>query len=304
MPVNPEASLRRGRAYFQLKQWREAADDLGVALALNPGNNEAQVWFELGYASAGSGRAKQALAAYTRSLELNPKAEGAWNNRGVLHEQFGELDKAVADLSTCIELSANSQMALNSRARIYTKLGQWEKAAADYSRLIGLVKDPNQAGQLYLARAQAYVQAGRYREALADDQKLLELFPTNAQIHNNLAWLLTTCPDAKLRDSARAIRLARQALRLGEQVGMVWNTLGVAQYRAGESKAAIESLGKSLALRDGGDAFDWFFLAMAHQRLGHKDEARTWYDRADAWMDRSSQRTRNSGVSARRLRNC
>ncbi len=207
------------------------------------------------------------------------------NNRGLLHEQVGALDKAVADFSRSIALNANNQAALHSRAHIYTKRDQWQKAAADYSRLIGLVKDPTQARQLYLARAQAYVQAGRYRDALADDQRLLERFPANAEVHNHLAWLLATCPDAKLRDATRAMQLAREALRLGEQVGMVWNTLGVAQYRAGESKAAIKSLEKSITLRDGGDAFDWFFLAMAHERLGHKDQARTWYGQAAAWMD-------------------
>ena len=38
-----------------------------------------------------------------------------------------------------------------------------------------------------------------------------------------------------------------------------------------------------MELAKGGDAFDWFFLAMAHWRLGHKDEARAWYDKAAAW---------------------
>jgi len=32
-------------------------------------------------------------------------------------------------------------------------------------------------------------------------------------------------------------------------------------------------------------AFDWFFLAMAKHRLGHKD-AREWYDEAVAWMEK------------------
>ncbi len=50
MPVNPEAYLRRGRAYFQLQQWRAAVDDLGLALALHPGNNDYQAWFACGYA--------------------------------------------------------------------------------------------------------------------------------------------------------------------------------------------------------------------------------------------------------------
>jgi tetratricopeptide (TPR) repeat protein len=65
-----------------------------------------------------------------------------------------------------------------------------------------------------------------------------------------------------------------------------WNTLGVAQYRAGDFKAAIEALNKSMELRKGGDSFDWFFLAMAHWRLDKKDEARKWYERAVQWMEK------------------
>ena len=38
-----------------------------------------------------------------------------------------------------------------------------------------------------------------------------------------------------------------------------------------------------MELRSGGDASDWFFLAMAHRQLNNKDEARTWYDKAEAW---------------------
>jgi eukaryotic-like serine/threonine-protein kinase len=293
-PLSPEAYLRRGQAYFQLQKWREGADDLSTALALIPGNNDSQLWFEMGRCYSQSGQPKEALAAYSRSLELNPKGTGAWNNRGILHEQFGELDKAVTDFTRCIDLYPNSQN-LNNRARTYTKLGQWEKAAADYTRLIELNKDFTQTAQLLLARSQAYVQAGLYREAIADDQRLLKLLPANAEALNTLAWHLTTCPDIKLRDSAQAIRLAQQALQLGEQVGMVWNTLGVAQYRAGESKEAIESLGKSMVLRNGGDAFDWFFLAMAHEKLGHRDEARKWYDRAMAWMDENKSKNEELG---------
>jgi tetratricopeptide (TPR) repeat protein len=57
--------------------------------------------------------------------------------------------------------------------------------------------------------------------------------------------------------------------------------------RAGDWKPAIATLEKSTELRDGGDASDWFFLAMAHWQLGHKDEARTWYDKAIEWMDKN-----------------
>jgi hypothetical protein len=40
-------------------------------------------------------------------------------------------------------------------------------------------------------------------------------------------------------------------------------------------------------LRNGGDSFDWFFLAMAHWQLGDKDQARKWYGQALAWMEKN-----------------
>jgi hypothetical protein len=60
----------------------------------------------------------------------------------------------------------------------------------------------------------------------------------------------------------------------------------VARYRHGDDKEAIADLEESMRLRKGGDSFDWFFLAMAHWRLGDRDEARTWFDRAVKWMDK------------------
>ena len=34
-------------------------------------------------------------------------------------------------------------------------------------------------------------------------------------------------------------------------------------------------------LRQGGDAFDWFLLAMAHWQLDQKDAALEWYTKAE-----------------------
>jgi hypothetical protein len=44
---------------------------------------------------------------------------------------------------------------------------------------------------------------------------------------------------------------------------------------------------KSMKLRSGGDACDWFFLSMAQWELAHKDEARKWYEKAAEWMEQN-----------------
>ena len=54
--------------------------------------------------------------------------------------------------------------------------------------------------------------------------------------------------------------------------------MGIAHYRAGDWQAAVAALEKASARR--GHAADWLFLAMAHWRLGDKDKARQWYNRA------------------------
>jgi tetratricopeptide (TPR) repeat protein len=132
--------------------------------------------------------------------------------------------------------------------------------------------------EYYADRAKALVQQGA--QAARDDPKAL----------NGLAWFLATCPDTKLRDPSRAVDLASRAVRSDVADGAAWNTLGVAEYRDGDWRKAIEALSRSMELTSGGSAGDWLFLAMAHWQLGDKATARSRYDRAVRWMEeRKSQ---------------
>ena len=107
-----------------------------------------------------------------------------------------------------------------------------------------------------------------------------------ADFNNDGRLDLATDPAPTRRDHSRAVSLAKEAVELKPQEGNYRNTLGAAQYRAGDSKAAIAALEESMKRRKGGDSGDWFFLAMAHWQLGEKDKAREWYERAVQWMDK------------------
>lgn len=109
--------------------------------------------------------------------------------------------------------------------------------------------------------------------------------PMAASVRNDLAWLLATCPDAKVRDPKRAVELAKKAVEL-DPLASYWNTLGAAHYRAGSYQEALTALQKSMDLQKGGDAFDWLFVAMAHARLNHSAEARKWFGKAVDWMEK------------------
>jgi tetratricopeptide (TPR) repeat protein len=151
--------------------------------------------------------------------------------------------------------------------------------------------------QSLLATAVEAWGAGRFLEAKANYLRLaafVETIPASsmsapvlrgsAEGLNNLAWLLATCPEVELRDPRAAVTYARRAIDLIPTDGNSWNSLGVAYYRAHDWDEALSALYRSMELREEGDSFDWFFLAMIHARLGHPERARQWYDKATQWF--------------------
>src|SRR5262249_9757112 len=220
---------------------------------------------------------------FTRAIELDPKFAPAWRNRGAAYcDHLGQPARAVTDFSRAIELEPKDAKTWHSRGIAYSKLCQHDKAVADYTKAIKL--NPKYVSAWY-NRGRAYASLGQYDKARADYQTVLKLAPAHAGAHDALAWLLATCPDAKLRDAGQAVELAKKAMQLAPQNGSYWQTLGVARYRAGDWKSAVAALNKSMELQKGGGAVDRLFLAMAHQKLGNHGQARQAYDQAVQWLE-------------------
>jgi tetratricopeptide (TPR) repeat protein len=141
--------------------------------------------------------------------------------------------------------------------------------------LADLLTQPNQRQEAEELRTRAI---GHYEKLRANSFE-------HPAVNNELAWLLATSPEPRLRNPAHAVELAKKAVGAWPESATYRNTLGVAHYRNGDDKAAVAELEKARSLRAGGDGFDWFFLAMAHWRLGNRDQARTWLDGAVQWMN-------------------
>jgi serine/threonine protein kinase len=123
------------------------------------------------------------------------------------------------------------------------------------------------------------------RDAEPFFREAVKVEASNPSPYVHLATLLASRPDRKPHDPAQAVELAKKAVKLAPRARESRHTLGVAQYRAGDWKAAAEALETSLTLQDGGDASDWLFLAMARWRLNDRTTARRWYDKARSWIE-------------------
>jgi tetratricopeptide (TPR) repeat protein len=118
---------------------------------------------------------------------------------------------------------------------------------------------------------------------------LLKGGPTAAEL-NNFSWALCSRSNLSAGVARQAVELAQKAVELEPNAGHLWNTLGVAHYRAGSWPAAIEALQKSGELnREQHLSWNAFFLAMAHWRLGNQDDARAWFNQAVEWMEKNAQ---------------
>jgi serine/threonine protein kinase/Tfp pilus assembly protein PilF len=176
--------------------------------------------------------------------------------------------------------------ALGLLANHLGKAGRQEEVKEVHRELVALLENVDDANS-YIRLGIILIQLGKTDEGLAAIDKGIALNPTDANVLNQLAWFLSAAEEPQHRNPTRAVDLAKKAVEQAAQDGAIWNTFGVAKFRADKWQDAIKALEKAMELREGGDAFDWFFLAMAHWQLGHKEEARKWYDKAVEWMDKN-----------------
>jgi serine/threonine protein kinase/Flp pilus assembly protein TadD len=235
---------------------------------------------------------EEAVAHYREVVRLNPSGSAHNYLAIVLHHQ-GNLDEAILEFREATRLAGDNlrgqEVFRRNIATLLLQKGQSNDAVAECQEILRI--NPNSVtarlllGRALRAKGQFDEVARTYGEALR-----LQDAEENWTAFFAEALFLANAQDSKLRDPKWAVRFAEKALKLtsGEGEGSRWRALGIAQYRAGEWKAAIASLGKSNELRNGGDGPVFCFLAMAHWQLGQQKEARSWYEKAVAWIENNN----------------
>jgi serine/threonine protein kinase/Tfp pilus assembly protein PilF len=232
---------------------------------------------DLGRAQAADGQFESAEHSYREAMKLLGQSARQFPYNFFYVVNLAETAASLADL-------------LQSRQRWRDAEEIRRCAVSHYETL--MANFPNNSGNLhglvknYTSLAEVVWELGRYAEAAELYRKALTRDPESPTANNSLAWYLATASDTAVRNAAEAVRLAQKAVAADPNAGTFWNTLGAAHYRLKDYKAAITDLESSMRLRDGGDSYDWFFLAMANGHLGDQKKARHWFDRAVAWTDK------------------
>jgi len=130
---------------------------------------------------------KDDLSLWSDVVSKSPGKAQSVNNRGMAYNSLGQRDNAIADFTKAIELSQGYADAYTNRGNIYATNEQWGKAIADYTSAIAI--NPKDA-EAYNNRGNVYVNIEQWQKAIADYSKTIELNPdyTNSYSYREYAY--------------------------------------------------------------------------------------------------------------------
>jgi tetratricopeptide (TPR) repeat protein len=251
---NPQTRIQRARARIALKKYEPALEDLNVGLEREPSNPallllRARVLQMLN-------KTAEAQKDVEAALAKRPGMPEGLHLRALLASSSGDFARAIADCEEILKLAPDNVQLLMQIGLLHSAAKQPRKAIERYSAVLEKLKDKDDKEserEKYAAlrsRGDAYLGVGKHAEAIADFEIAIKVKPRDSGLLNNLAWVLATSPDDKLRDGKRAIELAKGACEETEYMAPhILSTLAAAYAEAGNWDEAQKIIAKALELK-------------------------------------------------------
>jgi tetratricopeptide (TPR) repeat protein len=221
----------------------DAMDHFTARIKADP--KDAFAWSRRGVANRYAGKPDLALKDLEEAVRLAPKDADLVGIRGMMWWANKKLDEAIADYTEAVKLDPTYAVGFRNRAMAWRAKGDFNKALADYTESARVA--PHYVPAFH-ERGIAWREKGEPRKALDDLTEAVRLDLRYAAAMADLARLLATCTDDKLRDGKRALELATKANELtGGKDASVLDALAAAYAETSDFDKAVEFQKKALA---------------------------------------------------------
>ncbi|MBA2243248.1 MAG: tetratricopeptide repeat protein [Chthoniobacterales bacterium] len=123
------------------------------------------------------------------------------------------MDPAIAYSQKALEIDPSQAVAHSALGLAYLRRGRVDDAVLHLQKAAAIT--PNSAAHSNLGVA--LLQMGRVDDALIQYAKAVESDPSNVDPQNNMAWVLATWPEARIRNAQKAVEMAERANSLKHQ---------------------------------------------------------------------------------------
>jgi tetratricopeptide (TPR) repeat protein len=233
----------RGIRAFEIHDYPQALGFFRRGLELTPGNTplSRSLRHKLGtalYLTGDSAGARMQFEEVARQAPpgMDESASKAHYSLGVLLASQGDMQGAVQHLLASLQYQPNYVEAHLAAADVLRRSGKGEASLSHYRDALAI--NPRQT-TARLGYGMALVQLRRYQEARAWLEESVRLYGDRVDLKIALARLLASCPDARVRDGARALTMAQQMFDAGEKSTSLGETIAMALAEQGNFPQAI-----------------------------------------------------------------
>jgi len=235
--------LMTGRREESAAHLRKAAEiKLRAAVEADP--QSARGFSDLGALLAQSGRAEEAAAQFRKAVELKPDSAAARVELGEALAKAGRPDEALVELRKALDTDPGNAPAHYALGQVLNRRGDAPSAIREWRRALEL--DPKNA-EVHSALGDALQVQGRTAEALAEWREAIELRPNDAATLRRASWVLSTSPDAAIRNGDQAMAFAVRAMQLGRKDARMLDILAAAYAEKGDFEYAGLTARQALA---------------------------------------------------------
>ena len=240
-------------AFAQTSYWQNSETLWTHTLAVTTDNDVAHN--NLGYLCVDRGQLDQAMSHFEAASKIRSgKLDPHYNlgtafvemNLGDALARKGQPDEAMAHFEQAIKLQPDYAEAYYNRGNVLYAKGRIDEAIADFEKTLQIQPDDADA---HTGLGNALLRKGALKEVIAHYNQAMALAPTDPHSRSNLAWVLATSSDASIRDGAKAVELAKQAVSLsGGREPLFLRTLAAAYAETGHFSDGIAVIQQAEAI--------------------------------------------------------
>ena len=225
--------------------------------------SEAKAHIDRGIDYGKQGQLDQAIAEFTKAIEINPRHAEAYYNRAVSYYRIGDYGKSWEDLEKAKSLGYN---------RIHPGFLEdlQKKREAMKIGSIPSTQPKNvtaSEAKAYIDRGIAYENQGQYQEAIESYKQVTRINPNDDKAYSRLGSLY-----GKLNRFQEAIDACKEATRLNSNDVNAYGILGATYSKLGRHEEAIEAFKQTIRISPN-DPRGHFGLSVQYGQIGRYDEA-------------------------------